>query len=127
LIDYKISNLLSHLKFYFYLIIVKEFNEYKYYFLYTIKNPIPQTNVNNRIEENNSNLIRKKIELNYKLGPDGKTPLSDYINQALVGLLLGDGTLVKKYKGGGTYFKYSQSTVHSEYLFFFMCIIYLKI
>lgn len=35
-----------------------------------------------------------------------------------MGLLLGDGSLVKKYKGGGTYFKYAQSTIHSEYLFF---------
>jgi hypothetical protein len=42
-----------------------------------------------------------------KFFPDGLTPLPDYIDQALIGLLLGDGTLVKKYKGGGTYFKYA--------------------
>jgi hypothetical protein len=36
----------------------------------------------------------------------------------MIGLLLGDGTLVKKYIGGATYFKYSQSIIHSEYLQF---------
>jgi hypothetical protein len=33
--------------------------------------------------------------------------------------MLGDGSLVKKqtkYKGGGTYFKYAQSIIHSDYL-----------
>lgn len=54
----------------------------------------------------------------YKLAPDGLTPLPDYIDQALIGLLLGDGTLVKKYKGGGTYFKYAQGTNHTDYLYF---------
>lgn len=38
------------------------------------------------------------------LGPDGATPLSDYLSQMMTGLLLSDGTLVKKYAGGGTYF-----------------------
>lgn len=56
--------------------------------------------------------------LNSKRGPDGKTPLFDYVQEGLVGLLLGDGSLVKKYKGGSTYFKYAQSTIHSDYLFF---------
>ena len=32
----------------------------------------------------------------------------------MIGLLLGDGTLVKKYKGGGTYFKYAQGLVHDS-------------
>nr|YP_010170388.1 LAGLIDADG homing endonuclease [Phanerochaete carnosa]QRZ60369.1 LAGLIDADG homing endonuclease [Phanerochaete carnosa] len=31
-------------------------------------------------------------------------------------MLLGDGGLVKKYKGGGTYFKYAQGKVHLDYL-----------
>jgi len=48
----------------------------------------------------------------------GITPLPDYINQVITGLLLGDGTLIKKYVGGGTYLKYAQSTIHSEYLQF---------
>lgn len=39
-----------------------------------------------------------------------------YVNQAMTGLLLGDGSLVKKYVGGGTYFKFCQSTIHTEYL-----------
>lgn len=34
----------------------------------------------------------------------------------MVGFLLGDGTLVKKYQGGGTYFKYAQGMVHFDYL-----------
>jgi len=28
----------------------------------------------------------------------------DFLKQSIIGHLLGDGTLVKKYKGGGTYF-----------------------
>lgn len=34
----------------------------------------------------------------------------------MVGLLLGDGSLVKKYKGGGTYFKFAQGLIHFGYL-----------
>jgi len=40
----------------------------------------------------------------------------DYLEQVMVGLMLGDGTLVKKYKGGGTYFKFAQGTIHYGYL-----------
>jgi hypothetical protein len=40
-----------------------------------------------------------------------------YLQQAMVGLLLGDGTLVKKYEGGATYFKFAQSIIHEDYLF----------
>jgi hypothetical protein len=39
-----------------------------------------------------------------------------FFQQVMVGLLLGDGTLVKKYTGGGTYFKFAQSVIHSGYL-----------
>lgn len=34
----------------------------------------------------------------------------------MLGLILGEGTLVKKYKGRGTYFKYAQGEVHYNYL-----------
>jgi hypothetical protein len=44
-------------------------------------------------------------------------PSEDFVKQAMVGLLLGDGSLVKKYIGGGTYFKYTQSVIHSSYLY----------
>lgn len=44
------------------------------------------------------------------------SPSKTYLEQAMVGLLLGDGSLVKKYVGGGTYFKFAQSTIHSGYL-----------
>lgn len=40
----------------------------------------------------------------------------DYLNQMMVGLMLGDGTLVKKYAGGSTYFKFAQSVINVEYL-----------
>jgi hypothetical protein len=46
----------------------------------------------------------------------GKPNVNPYLEQAMVGLLLGDGTLVKKYVGGGTYFKYAQSIIHGGYL-----------
>lgn len=36
--------------------------------------------------------------------------------KSITGLLLGDGVLVKKYKGGGTYLKFAQGEVHLEYL-----------
>lgn len=39
-----------------------------------------------------------------------------FLQQAMVGLLLGDGSLVKKYAGGGTYFKFAQSIIHRGYL-----------
>jgi hypothetical protein len=49
------------------------------------------------------------------------TPLAikgnkDYVDQVMVGTLLGDRSLVKKYEGGGTYYKFAQSTKHSDYL-----------
>ena len=56
--------------------------------------------------------IKNKI----KVIPDTNVP--DYIKQAIIGLLLGDGTLVKKYSGikAGTYFKFAQGEVHYSYL-----------
>lgn len=50
------------------------------------------------------------------LGPDNLTPLPSYLKQGMIGILLVDGTLVKKYKGGGTYFQYAQGEVHFPYL-----------
>ena len=38
----------------------------------------------------------------------------------MIGLLLGDGTLVKKYKGGGTYFKFAQGEIHSSYFYMYL-------
>ena len=34
----------------------------------------------------------------------------------IIGLILGDGTLVKKYEKGNTYFQYAQSLSHIEYI-----------
>ena len=34
----------------------------------------------------------------------------------IIGLILGDGTLVKKYKNGNTYFQYAQSVSHKDYI-----------
>lgn len=39
-----------------------------------------------------------------------------YLDQAMVGLLLGDASLVKKYEGGATYFKFTQGLVNFGYL-----------
>lgn len=39
-----------------------------------------------------------------------------FLQQMMTGNLLGDGSLVKKYVGGGTYFKIAQSAMHAEYL-----------
>ena len=36
----------------------------------------------------------------------------------LTGLILGDGTLVKKYANGGTYFQFAQGAVHLAYIQF---------
>ena len=92
-------------------------NNCRYSLLYSSINSLPHSSTDSTTDDI-KNPITEGITLNSNLGPDGKTPLSDYISQALVGFLLGDGTLVKKYTGGGTYFKYSQSIEHSEYLFF---------
>lgn len=43
-------------------------------------------------------------------------PADEYVQQMLVGLLLSDGTLVKKYVGGGTYFQMAQSIIHLPYI-----------
>ena len=48
--------------------------------------------------------------------PYSGSPNASYVEQAMTGMLLGDGSLVKKYKGGGTYFKFTQSEVHLDYL-----------
>lgn len=42
-----------------------------------------------------------------------------YLKEAMVGLLLGDGTLVKKYHQAGTYFKYTQSINYGRKLYKF--------
>lgn len=34
----------------------------------------------------------------------------------IIGLILGDGTLVKKYANGNTYFQYAQGLVHADYI-----------
>jgi LAGLIDADG DNA endonuclease family len=49
-------------------------------------------------------------ELNHK-GMD-----DNYIQQMLVGLLLSDGTLVKKYVGGNAYFQMAQSIIFLSYI-----------
>lgn len=41
-----------------------------------------------------------------------------HFEQVMAGLLLGDGSLVKKYKGGGTYFKFAQGAINSDYLYY---------
>ena len=48
--------------------------------------------------------------------PYSDSPKASYVEQAMTGLLLGDGVLVKKYKGGGTYLKFAQGEVHLDYL-----------
>ena len=40
----------------------------------------------------------------------------EYAKQALVGTLLGDACLVRKYKNGGTYYQFKQGDVHLSYL-----------
>jgi hypothetical protein len=40
----------------------------------------------------------------------------EYFNQMIIGLILGDGTLVKKYEKGNTYFQYAQSQIHMAYI-----------
>jgi hypothetical protein len=48
--------------------------------------------------------------------PYQNSPKASYVEQAMTGFLLGDGVLVKKYVGGGTYFKFAQGEVHLDYL-----------
>lgn len=51
-----------------------------------------------------------------KLSADNDADHRTYVDQAMVGLLLGDGSLVKKYMGGSTYFKFAQGLINSDYL-----------
>lgn len=63
-------------------------------------------------------------ELSNKLGPDGLTPLVDYLYQMMTGLLLSDGSLVKKYTGGATYFQMAQSIIHAPFIILIHSIFY---
>jgi hypothetical protein len=45
-------------------------------------------------------------------------PLNFYLEQVIIGLILGDGSLVKKYENGNAYFKYSHGVNQFEYLNF---------
>lgn len=64
------------------------------------------------------------LTLPSSLGPtissDHKTvlgiPTQSYLEQMLVGIMLSDGTLVKKYLNGGTYLQLAQSIIHLPYL-----------
>jgi len=38
-----------------------------------------------------------------------------HLMEVLTGVILSDGSLVKKYKNGGTYLKFSQSVIHTGY------------
>lgn len=58
-------------------------------------------------------------------GPDGVTPLLDYVYQMMTGLLLSDGSLVKKYVGGGTYFQFAQSIIHQPFIVLVHSLFYL--
>jgi hypothetical protein len=71
------------------------------------------------------NPIRSTLPDHVKYGPDGKTPLLDYVYQTMTGLLLSDGTLVKKYIGGGTYFQFAQSIIHSPFIILVHSLFYL--
>jgi hypothetical protein len=69
------------------------------------------------LETNSKN--KKISSKNYStFSPEGKAqksiyykglPLNSYLEQVIIGLILGDGTLVKKYESGNTYFKYSRN------------------
>ena len=48
--------------------------------------------------------------------PYSNLPKASYVEQAMTGMLLGDGGLVKIYKRGGTYFKFAQGETHLDYL-----------
>jgi len=49
--------------------------------------------------------------------------LSLPVKEAAIGLILGDASLVRKYPNGNAYFKYAQSTKHTEYLNFVFSIL----
>ena len=61
----------------------------------------------------------------HKFGPDSVTPLAEYLSQMMTGLLLSDGTLVKKYVGGGSYFQMAQSIIHAPFLVVVHSVFYL--
>ena len=69
--------------------------------------------------------FRNTLSDRVKYGPDRKTPLLDYVYQMMTGLLLSDGTLVKKYIGGGTYFQFAQSIIHSPFIILIHSLFYL--
>lgn len=50
------------------------------------------------------------------VGTDFNITLKDYFEQMLVGLMLSDGTLTKKYVGGNAYYQMAQSIIHLPYI-----------
>jgi len=40
---------------------------------------------------------------------------SSFLMEVVTGVILSDGSLIKKYKNGGTYLKFSQSVIHTGY------------
>jgi hypothetical protein len=74
-------------------------------------------NQNNKNSNNNDNNNNDNNN-NNKYGPDNVTPLNSYVQQMITGLILSDGTLVKKYQGGGTYFQMAQSIIFKSFIFY---------
>ena len=59
------------------------------------------------------NVPKPKLEKNYFISPLSK---AENFNQMIIGLILGLGTLIRKYEKGNTSFKYAQSLSHIEYI-----------
>ena len=49
------------------------------------------------------------------LQPKGEGDNNSYLMEVLTGVILSDGSLVKKYQNGGTYLKFAQSVIHTGY------------
>ena len=47
--------------------------------------------------------------------PKGEGDNNSYLMEVLTGVILSDGSLVKKYQNGGTYLKFAQSVIHTGY------------
>nr|ATX61956.1 hypothetical protein [Tremella fuciformis]ATX61977.1 hypothetical protein [Tremella fuciformis]ATX62022.1 hypothetical protein [Tremella fuciformis]ATX62068.1 hypothetical protein [Tremella fuciformis]ATX62113.1 hypothetical protein [Tremella fuciformis] len=69
-----------------------------------------------RLDSSGHSIIGAGLMMQFAVLAASLPAASNYLTQAMTGLMLGDGTLVKKYVSGGTYFKFAQGMVHQEYL-----------
>jgi LAGLIDADG DNA endonuclease family len=64
----------------------------------------------------NLNTVDLLHSMQVRFYSNGSLPLTLFAKNVIIGLILGDATLVRKYPNGNAYLQYAQSIKHSEYM-----------